>query len=204
MEANGSQENETDTEAMQKRVELVKAVYHNGMVALKMHFDEVEGQVLNHDQYGPVFIFHVKDEENKGYSCGFFLRELVANFQSSNDPSLWMASFYAELMKTKGGKAFPAPPASEDEAKAVIDKIIVPQCMSAVREEFAPEQIYAGLDWHKEYGPVFEAGVPEIKDGNNVCAVPIHLLLTHYLLNRDPSELLLQGLYRIRKEHGLE
>ncbi|MFB9278096.1 hypothetical protein [Cohnella cellulosilytica] len=188
----------------EKFAELVKAVHHNGLVALRMHFDQVEGQVLNQDVYGPVFAFRVKDEADDGYECGFFLRELVAKFQGKGDPSEWMASFFIELMKTKGGQAFPKPPANETEAKALIDNVLVPQCIKAVTEEFAPEQVHAGLAWNQEHGPVFETGFPAIRDGNNVCAIPLHLLFTHLLLNRDPADLLLQGLYKIREEHGLQ
>lgn len=191
------------TNSEEKWNDLVKAVHHNGITALKMHFEDVEGQVLNQEIYGPVFVFQVKDDANNAYACGFFLRELVAKFQSGGDPAQWMASFYFELMKTEGGKLLPQPPASEDDAKALIDKVLVPLCMEAVREEFAPQQVHAGLDWNQEHGPVFEAGFPEIKDGNNVCAVPLHLLFTHWLLNRDPSDILVQGLYRIREEHGM-
>ncbi|MBD2867287.1 hypothetical protein [Paenibacillus arenilitoris] len=192
-----------DNDQQQKLAELVKAVHHNGLVALKMHFDEVEGQVMNQKNYGPVFIYQVKDESGNVYACGFFLGELVAKFQSGNDPATWMSSFFVELMKTEGGRPMPTPPASEDEAKALIDKVLIPQCMAAVREEFEGEKVHAGLQLHEEHGPVFEAGFPEIKDGNNVCAVPLHLLFTHLLLNRDPSEVLLQGMYNIREEHGL-
>ncbi|MCL6602851.1 MAG: hypothetical protein K6T94_08260 [Paenibacillus sp.] len=188
--------------------ELIKAVHHNGLVALKMHYKDVEGQVMNFEAYGPVFVFHVKDDSNNVYSCGFFLRELIARFQSGNqpgnNPAVWMASFYVDLMKNAGGKPLPKPPANEDEAKATIDNVLVPQCIEAVREEFAPEQVHAGLTWNQELGPAFEAGFPAITDGNNVCAMPLHLLLTHLQLNRDPAELLLQALYKIRKENGME
>ncbi|WP_379133771.1 hypothetical protein [Paenibacillus sp. sgz500958] len=203
--------NETTNEEVQgnemteeRWAELIKAVHHNGLLALKKRFSEVEVQLMNLEAYGPVFVFHVKDESKDVYSCGFFIRELVARFQSGNDPSLWMASFFYELMKTKGGKALPQLPSSEDEAKALIDKVLVPQCIEAVREEFAPEQVHAGLAWNQDVGPVFEAGFPAITEGNNVCAIPLQLLLTHLELNRDPSELLVQGLYNIRKEHGME
>ncbi|MFX3634009.1 MAG: hypothetical protein ACE3L7_27005 [Candidatus Pristimantibacillus sp.] len=185
-------------------VELINAVRHNGLVALKMHYNDVECQVLNVETYGPVFVFHVKDESDSVYSCGFFLRELVGRFQSDNDPAMWMASFFVDLMDIKGGKALPQQATSEDEAKAIIDKILVPQCIEAVTEEFAPEKVHAGLAWNEEHGAVFEVGFPTIIDGNNVCAVPLHLLLTHLQLNRDPGELLIQGLYEIRKEHGLD
>ncbi|TVY04334.1 hypothetical protein [Cohnella terricola] len=186
----------------EKLAELIKAVHHNGLTALKMHFEDVEGQVLNQEIYGPVFVYQVKDQANNGYACGFFLRELVAKFQSGGDPAQWMASFFIELMKTEGGKLLPKPPASEDEAKALIDKVLVPHCINAVREEFAPEQVHAGLDWNEQHGPVLEAGFPEIREGNNVCAIPLHLLYTHLLLNRDPADLLLQGMYKIQEDHA--
>lgn len=184
--------------------ELVKAVHHNGLVALRMHFKNVEGQVLNMSAFGPVFVYHVTDESNHRYSCGYFLREMVNKFQKNQSPDVWMASFFVDLMKNKGGKEFPKPPADEEEAKAVIDKVLVPSLVQSIEEEFAPEPVHAGLALNPQYGPVFEAGFPQIKDGSNVCAVPLHLLLTHLQLNRDPSEILIQGMYNIRKEHGLE
>lgn len=52
--------------------QLLKAVHHNGLVALRVHFKDVEGQVLNMEAYGPVFVFHVKTELDQVYSCGFF------------------------------------------------------------------------------------------------------------------------------------
>ncbi|MNO53684.1 hypothetical protein D3C76_441360 [compost metagenome] len=183
---------------------LVMAVHHNGLVALRVHFQDVEGQVLNMEAYGPVFVFHVKSELDHVYSCGFFLRELIARFQSGKDPAAWMASFFVDLMKIEGGKTLPKPPSSEEEAKAIIDNVLVPQCIKEITEEFAPEDVHVGLAWNEKLGPVFEAGFPAISDGNNVCAFPLHLLLTHLQLNRDPSELLVQGMYNIRKEHGLE
>lgn len=204
-ETTNEEKNENQPEMTQENFnELVQAVYHNGLVALRMSFESVEGQVSNSEAYGSVFVYRVKDKANDDYVCGFFLRELASRFQSGNDPAVWMASFFHELMKTKGGKPLPKPPASEDEAKAVIDNEVIPLCIEAVREEFAPEQVHAGLALNPEYGPVFEAGFPAITEGHNVCAIPLHFLLTHYQLNRDPSELLIQGLYNIRKEHGLE
>ncbi|WP_151736223.1 hypothetical protein [Paenibacillus tengchongensis] len=184
--------------------ELIRAVHHNGTVALKMKFENVESQILNLAAYGPIFVYHVRNEANELYSCGFFLRELIARFQSGNDPSLWMASFFYELMKTEGGKPLPDLPANEEGAKKIVDTVLVPQLLEAIREEFAPLELHAGLALNEEHGPVFEAGFREITDGPNVCAVPLHMLLTHLQLNRDPSELIIQGLYNIRKQHGLE
>lgn len=188
----------------EKMVELLKAVYHNGMTALKMFFEEVAGQIVNQERYGPIFVFQVRDASKSVYACGFFLQELIQRFQSGNDPAQWLSSFFFEMMKQEGGKGLPNPPSGEEETKALIDKTLVPHCIAAVREEFAPEQVHAGLGFVPEHGPVFEAGFPSIKDGNNVCAIPLHVLITHHLLNRDPAEILVQGLYNIREQHGLE
>lgn len=190
----------------EKAQELIAAVHWNGLQALKMEFGEqaVEGQVMNHEVYGPIFTYMVKSAEGQPYVSGFFLREMIAGFQQKQDPSLWLSSFYVDLMKSPEGKLLPRPPQSEDEAKALIDKIIVPHCVKAVREEFAPEPVHADLELHEEHGPVVEAGFPSITEGNNVCAMPLHFLMAHYLLNRDPADLLIQGLYRIREEHGLD
>jgi hypothetical protein len=185
-------------------VELVKAVHHNCLVALRMHFDEVEGHVVTQEMYGPVFFYHVKNESNHVYSCGFFLRELVNQFQNGNDPAKWLASFFVELMKKEDGQGLRTPPRNEDEAKFIVDKVLVPHCVTLIREEFAPEPVHVDLALHEKFGPVLEAGFPSIVKGNNVCAFPLHLLITHLLMNRDPSELLIQGLYNIREEHGLQ
>ncbi|MDQ6419557.1 hypothetical protein RB620_08945 [Paenibacillus sp. LHD-117] len=197
--------NQTTDNSNEKMVDLLKAVYHNCMTALKMFFDDVSGQVLNQERYGPIFVFQVKDASSSNvYACGFFLKELVARFQSGKDPAQWLSSFYFELMKTEGGKPLPNPPAGEEETKALIDKTLVPHCIEAVRGEFAPEQVHAGLGFVPENGPVFEAGFPAIRDGNNVCAVPLHILITHHLLNRDPADILIEGMYNIREQHGLD
>ncbi|WP_276354735.1 hypothetical protein [Cohnella caldifontis] len=198
----GSRKAEMDPQAQEQ---LIAAVRHNGSVALRTRFEEVEGEVVRHNVYGPLFVYRVKDEAGDVYACGFFLRELIVKFQRSTEAAeQWMASFFFEMMKTKGGKQLPNPPQSEDEAKEIVDKVLVPQCMAAVNEEFAPEQMHVGLAMDEQLGPVLEAGFPAIRDGNNVCALPLHVLLAHYLLNRDPSELLVQGLYKIREEHGAD
>ena len=133
-------------DSQEKWTELVKAVHHNGLVSLKSHFEDVEGQVLNQEIYGPVFVYQVKDDSNNGYACGFFLRELVAKFQSGSDAGQWMASFYFELMKTEGGKLLPKPPASEDEAKAFIDKVLVP-CMLPWQRSLIPNSGAPSRNW---------------------------------------------------------
>jgi hypothetical protein len=184
--------------------ELFHAVHHNGIVSLSAHFNEVTGRVWNHEELGPIFIFRVKNDSGHEYECGYFLRELVGKFQSDDNPSEWMASFFVELMKNEGGKTLPTPPASDDEVKAIVDHQIAAPCITAIKEEFGADQVHAGLQWHPEHGAVLEAGFPAITEGNNVCAFKLDLLIMHVLLNRDPAELIINGLYKIREEHGME
>jgi len=199
-----TQENETNRENEQKLLELIRQIYQHSIKLLKSVFEEeeVDGQVAKHEVYGPLFTFRVKNKEGVGYACGFFMRELLLGFQQNKNPALWLSSFFVDLMKTPGGALLPKPPQNEDEAKAIMDNQVIPHCIAAVKEEFAPEEVYAGLDLHKEHGPVLEAGFPKFREGNNVCAMPLHLLLAHHLLNRDPAELLIQGLYRILDEQN--
>ncbi|WP_090983734.1 hypothetical protein [Paenibacillus sp. CF384] len=186
---------------------LIQALHENALRALRFKFeeDQVDGQVLNHEVYGPIFTYkiEVKDGGHK-YACGFFMRELLHTFQNNEDPALWMSSFFLDLMDAGGERLLPMPPQSEDEAKALIDNIIVPYCAKAIREEFPDEQVHVDLDLNEQHGAVLEAGFTSISDGNNVCALPLHMLIAHHLLNRDPAEPIIQGLYRIREEHGLE
>ena len=200
--------NENDSKkgkiSVEKWNELIQAVQHNGFVSLRTYFDEVTGRIWNHEAYGPMLIYSVKDDSNNDYECGFFMRELIAKFQSGNDPSQWMSSFFVDLMKTPGGKTLPKPPASEKDVKAIIDHQIVKPCIEAVQEEFGTEQVRIGLDLHPEHGAMLKAGFPFIKEGNNMCAFAIDLLITHVLLNREPSEVIGQGLYNISEQQKLQ
>jgi len=158
---------------------------------------EVEGQVAEHPMYGHLFAFRLKDQ-NHSYACGFLLAELVRNFQSKEDPGEWLSSFYVDMIKSGESNLFPAPPQSEEEAKKIIDEKVVPHCAQSIREEF-DEPVHVDLELNPEHGPVLEAGFPSIKDGNNTCAMPLNFLLTLYLLNRDPSEPIIQALYKLRE-----
>ncbi|THF79550.1 hypothetical protein [Cohnella fermenti] len=197
-----NQERQEAEKAMEQMKELVKALHHNGIVALQSQFEgcKVDGQVTQHNVYGPMFTFRVTKEDGNAYVCGFFLRELLSNFQTRPNPALWMSSFFVDLMKSPESVLLPRPPQNEDEAKKVMDGHILPHCFGTIKEEFGPDEIYSGLDLHPEHGPVLEAGFPKYKDGNNVVAMPLHLLLAHFLLNRDPADLILDGLYRILEE----
>ncbi|WP_274649304.1 hypothetical protein [Paenibacillus humicola] len=186
--------------------ELAEALFHHGVQALKSQFEECEvsGHVAGHALYGPIFTFELKTPEGNDYAVGFFMNELISTFRNNADPALWLSSFFVDIMNSGESRLLPVPPQNEDEAKALFDGHIVPHCAKAIREEFEPEQVYVDLDFHQEHGPVLEAGFPSIVEGNNVCAMPLHFLLAQHLLNRDPAEPVIQGLYRIRKEHGLE
>ncbi|REE81178.1 hypothetical protein A8990_11912 [Paenibacillus taihuensis] len=185
---------------------LIQVLLDNGMKALRFKFenDEVDGQVMMHELYGPIFVFKLEVKDGNNLVCGFFMRELLNVFQNNEDPALWMASFFLDLMDRGGDQLLPSPPQNEELAKAVIDSYLVPTCAKVIREEFPDEQVYVDLDFNEEHGPVLEAGFPSISDGNNICAMPIHIIMAHYLLNRDFAEPIIQGLYRIREEHGLE
>lgn len=188
--------------------QVVQALHDNGLKALRFKFEDeqVDGQVLNHEVYGPIFTFKVETRDGGKYATGFFMRELLQTFQSNEDPALWISSFFFDLMDGHEGadRLLPKPPQSEEDAKALIDNIIVPYCAKTIRDEFPNEQVYVDLDLNEQHGPVLEAGFTAISDGNNICALPLHVLIAHFLLNRDPAEPMIQGLYRIREEHGLE
>ncbi|RUS47163.1 hypothetical protein [Cohnella sp. AR92] len=199
-------EREEAEQQNEKLQELVKALHHNGIVALQSQFEgcKVDGQANQHSVYGPMFTFRVTKEDGNAYVCGFFLRELLNAFQNSPNPALWMSSFYVDLMKVPESVLLPRPPQNEEEAKKMMDGQILPHCFNAIKEEFDADEIYSGLDLHPQHGPVLEAGFPKYKDGNNVCAMPLHLLLAHHLMNRDPADLIIDGLYRILEEHENE
>ncbi|WP_308634209.1 hypothetical protein [Paenibacillus silvisoli] len=184
---------------------LIQALHENALKALRFKFDEdqVDGQVLNHEVYGPIFTYKIEVKDGHKYACGFFMRELLHTFQNNEDPALWLTSFFLDLMDKEGDRLLPMPPQSEDEAKALIDNVIVPTCAASIRLEFSDEQVHVDLDFNEQHGAVLEAGFISISEGNNVCALPLHILIAHHLLNRDPAEPIIQGLYRIREEHGL-
>lgn len=195
------EQNEQQAELMN----LINQLYQHSLAALKNGFEEcaVDGQVLGHETFGPLFVFHVRPDESRVYSCGFFLNELLGKFQKNADPALYLSSYFVDLMESPESRPLPNPPQTDDEAKALIDGAILPRCLSVVREEFAPEDVHFQLDFNEQHGPVVEVGFASITDGNNVCAVPIPILMMHHLLNRDPADLLVNGLYRIREEHGI-
>ncbi|MBV6714434.1 hypothetical protein [Paenibacillus chitinolyticus] len=191
-----------EQQEQQQQNEIIFAWYKHAEQVLKEQFSdyEVEGQVGQHPVFGPLFAYTVRQNDNS-YSCGFFLNELVHTFQNKENPGLWMSSFFVDLIRSSDNRPLPAAPQSEEEAKELLDKYIVPHCAESVRSEFPEEQIYVDLEMHPEAGPVLEVGFPSIKEGNNTFALPLQFLMTLHLLNRDPADPLVQALYKIHEEH---
>ncbi|SDS06744.1 hypothetical protein SAMN05444162_0659 [Paenibacillaceae bacterium GAS479] len=187
--------------------QMIAALYKHGELALQTFYQdeyEVDGQVVSHPMYGPLFTYRLLDANKNPHSVGFFMNELVQNFQKNEDPALWMSSFFVDILRGERSRLLPPPPQNEEEAKYLFDQIIVPHCANTCRSEFPDEPVHVDIDIHPEHGPVVEAGFPSITDGNNVVAMPFHFLLALHLLNRDTADPLITGLYRIREEHGMD
>jgi hypothetical protein len=161
---------------------------------------EVDGQIGQHQVHGPMLAFTLNKAE-KTYTCGFFLSELVRQFQTNPHAVMWLCSFFVDLLSSPESKPLPNPPESEDEAKEIFDQHIIPHCTQMVREEFDPEPVHVDLGLNPEYGPVLEATFVSIIEGNNTSAIPLNYLLTLYLLNRDPADLIVQALHQIKNMH---
>ncbi|MBP1962165.1 DUF3453 domain-containing protein [Paenibacillus aceris] len=188
----------------QEQAQIIMTWFQHINEVMKTQFPEyeVEGQIGNNPTYGPMFAFTLKKDE-KFTSCGFFLNEIMRNFQTNPNAGLWLSSFFVDLLRSPDNHPLPNPPQTEDEAKELLDKHIVPYCASAVREEFPDQKIYVDLELHEEHGPVLEAGFVAVQEGNNTCALPLQYLMTLYLLNRDPAEPLNQAMYRLYEENNL-
>jgi len=193
-----------DQEQEQEKAKVIITWFQHIQQVLKEQYEdyEVEGQIGNNPTYGPMFAFTLA-KDGKTCSCGFFLNEIMRNFQSNPNAALWLSSFFVDLLRSPESHPLPNPPQSEDDAKALLDKHIVPYCANAVREEFPDQKIYVDLELHPEHGPVLEAGFVAVEEGNNTCALPLQYLMTLYLLNRDPAEPMIQAMYRLYEENGL-
>jgi hypothetical protein len=162
---------------------------------------EVEGQMGQHPVFGTLFSFTLS-EQGKSYSCGFLLNELVHHFQQKSNPAMWLSSFFVDLIQDGVSKPLPNPPQTDEEIGKLIDGYIVPHCGQSIRSEFPQEGMYVDLALHPEQGPVLESGFHSIQEGMNTCAMTIQYLISLYLLNRDPAEPLIQGLYEIQDKNG--
>jgi hypothetical protein len=171
---------------------------------LKENFPDyllLSGNIGLHPQYGYLFSFQL-NKDDKTYSCGFILREIVDRFMSNKEPEQWLCSFFIDKIDNGEVGQFPKTPESEEEFKQMVDDKIVPLCIQNVRNEFPDDNVQADLELNPEHGPVLEAGFPNIKEGNNTAAVPLMYLITLYMLNRDPSEPLITALYRVKEEQN--
>lgn len=201
--------NNNETENKQREEEtkkLITAIYSRSLQMLQVEFDncQVEGQIMNHPAYGPLFVYRLKDTSSGNeYACGFLINELLEKHKDAGNAQQWLASFFVDMVDVGADKPLPKPPTKQEETKKLVDEQIVPYCIKAVRQEFMLEKVYTNLGVHEKVGPVLEAGFPAFKDGNNVVAIPLQYLMTLYLLNRDPAEPLVNGLYKIREERGL-
>lgn len=183
---------------------IIVAIHSRSLQMLQTDFDayQVEGQIINHPNFGPMFVYRLKEKEgDKEYACGFFMNEMLQKHQDPGRASQWLASFYIDMIEAGVSRPLLAPPADQEAAKKLLDEQVVPFCATAVREEFGPDQVQVGFNMHKQAGPVLEAGFPQFKDGNNACAMPLQYLMTLHLMNRDPSDPLINGLYKIQEEH---
>ncbi|CAK4840685.1 unnamed protein product [Aphanomyces euteiches] len=199
-EANQEQQGPNPEEA-----ELITNVFNLVQNILKEQFPEhaVEGQIGQHQQHGPMMAFSLKADE-KTYTCGFFMAELIRQFQSKPHAPMWLSSFFVDMLDNEESKPLPNPPQTEDDAKNIFDNYIIPHCAQTVREEFDPEPVLVDLGLNQDHGPVLEASFVNIIEGNNTCAIPLHYLLTLYLMNRDPADPIIQALTQIKETHEAE
>jgi hypothetical protein len=186
----------------QEELDIINNGFRLVVNTLKEQFPEyeVDGQVGRHQIHGPMMAFTLK-EADKTYTCGFFLTEIINQFQSNPHAVMWLNSFFIDLIRSPESKLLPNPPQSEDDAKDIFDNHIIPHCAQSVREEFDPEPMHVDLGLHPEHGPVLEASFVNIIEGNNTCAIPLHYLLTMYLMNRDPADTIVRSLHQIKQQH---
>ena len=197
----------TDTNRDEELKKVIAALYHRTTQLIKEEFPEynVSGHVRYHNYLGPFLVFELKNEaEQSHYSCGFLFNELAEKLKDPNHAKQWIASFYVDMMDENVNKPLPTEPKDAEEANAIIRDVVLPYCLKSLREEFGDNVAHVKFTNHPKAGAILEAGIPSIKDGHNVCAIPINLLLALYLLNRDCAELIINGLYKLRKDAGLE
>jgi serine/threonine protein kinase len=205
---NQSEINEEQTTEEQQQQELddqqeqIQQWYNLVLRVLNDEFPEIEvtGTIAEHSVYGYVFAYQLQ-EGTESYAIGFFLSELIHKFQSNQEPSRWLASFFHDKMSAKTTSLLPTPPETEEEINSLMDQHILPLCYQSIQEEFPNEEIATGLELHEEYGPMLESSFRSIQEGNNTCAIPLMFLYTLYLMNRDPAEPVTQALQQLLDQH---
>lgn len=194
---------ETEEKRRQDQQEQIQSWFNHVQQTLVDQFEgsEVDGQIAIHPKYGHLFLYRLNLGGNS-YESGFLLTELVRNFQLKGDPGQWLSSFFVELIDNPERTSLPEQPQSEEEAKRIIDEKVIPNCTAAIQEEFPDQEVSINVQPHPEHGLVLAAGFLSIEDEDNTYAMPLGYLLTLYLLNRDPAEPVIQGLYRLQEEHS--
>ncbi|MFC6331064.1 hypothetical protein ACFP56_00400 [Paenibacillus septentrionalis] len=207
MTTNANENNEKKEQLNDDAKKLIAELYNRSLKMLQIEFEgyQVKGQLINHPNFGPLFAYQLTDNSTENvYACGFFINEMLEKHKDAATAQQWLASFFVDMISEQVSKPLPIPPQTQEESKKLLDQHIIPHCLTSVREEFSTEKVYVNIAMHEKAGAVLEAGFPDIKEGNNVCAMPIPYLITLHLMNRDPAEPLVNGLYLIREQLGLE
>ncbi|WP_438432167.1 hypothetical protein [Gorillibacterium sp. sgz500922] len=196
-------ENETPQATDQEKAEAIGALLGHCKNLLQQSFEgsTVEGQVGEHPIFGPLFLYTLK-LNGQSYSCGFLIGEVARTVQNNPRPDLWLSSFFVDMVREGVSRPLPEQPKSEEESKTFVEQQVLPACARGIGEEFAGRQVHLEVSMNPEVGPVLEAGLPEFKEGPNTTALPIAFLFTLYLLNRDPSEPVIESLNRILAEQA--
>jgi hypothetical protein len=196
-------ENETPQATDQEKAEAIGALFAHCKSMLQASFEgsTVEGQVGEHPLFGPLFLYTL-ELNGQSYSCGFLIGEVARTVQNNPRPDLWLSSFYVDMVREGVSRPLPEQPKTEEASRACVEQQVIPACARGIGEEFADRQVHIEVSMHKEYGPIVEAGFPEFKDGPNTTALPVAFLFTMYLLNRDPSEPVIEALHRILQEQA--
>jgi len=194
-------ENETPKATDEGQAEAIGALFTHCKNTLQQCFEgsAVEGQVGEHPIFGPLFLYTL-EFSGQTYSCGFLIGEVARTMQNNPRPDLWLSSFFVDMIREGMSRPLPEQPKSEEESKAYVEQNVLPACARGIGEEFPDRSVHLEVSMHPEYGPILEAGFPEFKEGPNTAALPIALLFTLYLLNRDPSEPVIEALNRILSE----
>lgn len=194
---------EEEKQKNRERIQAVEGLYNHLRSVLTKSFEnhKVEGMIGQHPMYGPLFVFNLS-RAGKTFGTGFFVNEVARIFQTNANPEQWVCSFYVDMIRADQHHPLPESPKTEEEGKAIIDNNIVPQCIEAIQSEFPDQEMRIGLGMNDDLGPVIEASFVSITDGANTTGLPLPYVYALYLLNRDPSEPIIEALTQILEKHG--
>ena len=106
IETQAPEENEQDPEREQAQVIITWFQHIQEIVQEQFPEYEVDGQIGNNPTYGPMFAFTLKKDE-KSTACGFFLNEIMRNFQTNPNAGLWLSSFFVDLLRSDESHLLP-------------------------------------------------------------------------------------------------